>query len=241
MRMRRKPWARPELDSSDIYIKDPVSFRGRWQEAFAKEQPLVVELGCGKGGFISRKALMHPEQNFLALDIKSEMLALAKRNVEAAYGEEPVDNVRLAAMNIELIYRYLSEEDVTEEIYINFCNPWPKSKHKKRRLTYPAQLNSYKTFLKKGGRIYFKTDDDGLFEDSLEYFRDTGFTLEFVSRDIYSDPMPENIATEHEKMFLDEGIKIKGLIAVSDGEVDRELLTRPDRMRLEGRKRNGEE
>ncbi|MBQ3393540.1 MAG: tRNA (guanosine(46)-N7)-methyltransferase TrmB [Oscillospiraceae bacterium] len=241
MRMRRKPWARPELDVSEIYIKDPVRWRGHWQESFEKKQPLTVELGCGKGGFISQKGFLHPERNFLALDIKSEMLALAKRNVEAVYGTPAAPNIRLSAYNIELIYQILSEEDVAEDIYINFCNPWPKTKHRKRRLTHPKQLNSYKTFLRKGGKIYFKTDDDELFRDSLEYFTQSGFSLDFVSFDIYRYEMPENIVTEHEKMFTDEGIKIKGLIAVSDGVVDRELLEMPEKMRRRGKKRNGQE
>lgn len=213
MRMRRKPWARPELDESSVYIKNPHDFYGKWQEAFEKNQPLFLELGCGKGGFISEKAFLHPETNFLAFDIKSEVLAVAKRNIEAKYGSANCPNVKIAAFDIERLPLVISGEDVVQSIYINFCNPWPKAKHKKRRLTHTKQLESYKTFLKKGGNIFFKTDDDELFEESLEYFNEAGYEIEFITRDMTLSSLPENIMTEHEKMFMDQGIKIKGLIA----------------------------
>lgn len=215
MRMRRKPWARPELDASEVYIKNAHDYYGKWQTAFDKPQPLCMELGCGKGGFISKKAKMHPEKNFIAFDIKSEVLALAKRNIEEEYGSTHCPNVKITAFDIERIPLVVSSEDEVEEIYINFCNPWPKEKHKKHRLTYTKQLESYKTFLKKGGKIYFKTDDDGLFNESLDYFKEAGFEIEFITYDMTESSLPENIMTEHEKMFMAEGIKIKGLIAVN--------------------------
>lgn len=214
MRMRRKPWARPELDASEVYIKNPHDYFGHWQSAFEKQQPLYLELGCGKGGFICHKAFMHPECNFLAFDIKSEVLASAKRNIEQVYGSSVCPNVKITAFDIERIPLVVSEDDTVQGIYINFCNPWPKEKHKKRRLTHTRQLEKYKTFLKKGGKIYFKTDDSELFSESLIYFADAGYTFEFITYDMQQSSLPENIVTEHEKMFMDMGIKIKGLIAV---------------------------
>ena len=214
MRMRRKPWARPELDASEVYIKNAHDYYGKWQTAFDKEQPLAMELGCGKGTFIAKKAKMHPEKNFIAFDIKSEVLALAKRNIEAEYGSTHCPNVKITAFDIERIPLVVSNEDTVEEIYINFCNPWPKDRHKKRRLTHTRQLENYKGFLKKGGKIYFKTDDDELFTESLDYFKEAGFEIEFITYDMTESSLPENIITEHEQMFMDQGIKIKGLIAV---------------------------
>ena len=120
MRMRRKPWARPELDASEVYIKNPHDYYENWQSAFDKEQPLVMELGCGKGGFISQKAFMHPEKNFIALDINSEVLAIAKRNIEAVYGSTHCPNVKITAFDIERIPLVVSPKDTVEEIYINF-------------------------------------------------------------------------------------------------------------------------
>ena len=105
MRIRHKPWARPELEASTFFIQEPDTFKGKWYTVFPQTLPLYVELGCGKGGFISQAAFNDPEHNYLAVDIKYEMLGLAKRNVERVYaqGKRPTDNVRLTAHNIERI------------------------------------------------------------------------------------------------------------------------------------------
>ena len=109
--------------------------------------------------------------------------------------------------------------NVVDRIYINFCNPWPKKKHKKKRLTYPRQLFFYQEFLKNGGEIWFKTDDDELFEESLTYFNMCGFTQEYITYDLAASGFAENIVTEHENMFMEQGIKIKFLIAKNHGRV----------------------
>lgn len=216
MRIRHKPWAKPELEACDFYIQNNQENTGHWRELFKSPQnPLYIELGCGKGGFISQIAPVHPEVNFIAMDIKNEMLVLAKRKLETAYAEHGLctDNVRIAIQNIEKIDTVFSESDRADRIYINFCNPWNKNKHKKRRLTHTRQLLQYKKFLK--GEIWFKTDDDQLFDESFEYFEQAGFRIKFSTRDLHSESGIENYITEHEKMFSDEGIKIKFLIAES--------------------------
>lgn len=221
MRIRRKPWARPELAACPFCIDDPENHIGHWHELFPKRQPLHLELGCGKGGFMARKALQNPQINFLAVDIKSDILGLTKRNIEKAYEQagKEVDNVRIFAYDIERILQVLDRNDEVERIYINFCNPWPKKKHKKKRLTYPRQLFFYQEFLKDGGEIWFKTDDDELFEESLDYFAMCGFTQKFITYDLAASGFAENIVTEHEQMFMDQGIKIKFLIAKNHGRV----------------------
>lgn len=214
MRIRHKPWAKPELEECSFYVKEPQQQKGKWTELFEhSERQLYVELGCGKGGFISQIAPSKPEINFIAMDIKNEMLVLAKRKLEAAYkeSEQEPDNVRIAIQNIERLELAWDENDRADRIYINFCNPWPKAKHKKRRLTHTRQLVNYKKFLK--GEIWFKTDDDELFEESLEYFKEAGFAVKFKTYDLHSESAIENYETEHEKMFSDEGKKIKFLIA----------------------------
>ena len=125
----------------------------------------IQNFGCGKGGFISKLAVQNPKINYLGIDIKSEVLGLAKRNVEKEYLEakREIDNILLTAYEIEIIQNILNENDRIDRIYINFCNPWPKAKHNKKRLTYPRQLEKYKVFLKPEGEIYFKTDDLDLF------------------------------------------------------------------------------
>ena len=216
MRIRHKPWAQPELDASSIYIRNPHDCYGRWKDAFENpDQEMHLELGCGRGTFIAKKAVKNPDINYLAIDIKSDMLGYANRNVQHEYmmANRTTNNILMCTFDIERIALIISEEDTFSRIYINFCNPWPKDRHKKRRLTHTKQLTNYKKFLKKGGQIFFKTDDDELFTESLDYFKECGFRLDFITYDMTENSLPDNIITEREKMFMDEGIKIKGLIA----------------------------
>ena len=175
MRIRCKPWARPELEQSHFFMAAPKEKRGHWAEEFGNGKPIWLELGCGKGGFASQAVVHWQDVNFIAVDIKNEMLVLAKRKIEAALKEHDLtdERVRVMIFNISHIEEAFAPEDRIDRIFINFCNPWPKGKHKKRRLTHPRQLEQYKPFLK--GEIWFKTDDDGLFEETLEYLEETVF------------------------------------------------------------------
>ena len=217
MRIRFKPWARPELEASKFYRDNPEEIKGKWIKEFTKiHNPIHLELGCGKGQFISNIGLNNPEINYIAIDLVDAMLGLAKRNIEHLYEEKnkTVDNILLTRFDIERINLILNKEDNIKRIYINFCNPWPKGKHRKKRLTHTRQLEKYKDFLSDDGEIYFKTDDDDLFESSLNYFKESGFDIIKETRDLHLNPIWENnIITEHEKMFSEEGIKIKALIA----------------------------
>ncbi|MGL5615766.1 MAG: tRNA (guanosine(46)-N7)-methyltransferase TrmB [Sarcina sp.] len=218
MRMRKKPWARPELESCDFFIINPKENKGKWKETFKnKDREIHLELGGGKGTFMAILASENQDTNYLSIDIKDEVIVLAKRNIEKAFKEaniENIDNVKIMAQEINIITEAFGDGDVIDRIYINFCNPWPKDRHKKRRLTHTRQLENYKTFLKKGGEIRFKTDDDELFEESLEYFKESGFEIKYITRDLHNSDFEGNIRTEHEEMFSSKGIKIKFLIAV---------------------------
>ena len=217
MRIRYKKWARPELEASEFYIDNPEELKGAWKEKFKNPKlPLHLELGCGKGQFISELASSNMNINYIAIDLVDAMLGLAKRNVETVYAEKNLEpeNILLTRFDIERILLILDKKDEVERIYINFCNPWPKGKHRKKRLTHARQLEKYKEFLKSGGEIYFKTDDDDLFNSSLMYFKETGFEIIKKTYDLHSEPIFErNIETEHEKMFSEQGINIKALIA----------------------------
>ena len=216
MRLRRKPWARPELAACPFSVDHPTEWRGEWASHFARpEQPIDLELGCGKGGFISVKASRTPERNFIAVDIKSEVLALAKRKSEAAYAAagRPIDNLFIMSQEIELITDMLAPEDRIERIYINFCNPCPKKRSWKHRLTHTRQLEKYKTFLVPNGDLFLKTDDDLLFDATLEYLAEAGFTVVEQTRDLPLDHPADAIITEHENMFREQGIPIKYLRA----------------------------
>ena len=217
MRIRFKPWARPELEASKFYIDNPEEYKGKWKEAFKEpSNELHLELGCGKGSFISQLAVKNHNINYLAIDVVDAMLGLAKRNIEQKYNEnkKEIDNIIITRYDIERILNILNLEDNVKRIYINFCNPWPRGKHHKKRLTHIRQLDKYKQFLQKNGEIFFKTDDDSLFADSLLYFKQTGFTIEKFTYDLEKEEnFWDNIVTEHEQMFMNEGIKIKAVIA----------------------------
>ena len=217
MRIRYKKWARPELEASKFYIDDPENYKGKWKTLFKKqEQPIYLELGCGKGQFIAQMASQHPENNYIAIDLVDAMLGLAKRNIESAYKkiEKEPENIIITRFDIERIPLILTKEDNISRIYINFCNPWPKGKHHKKRLTHTRQLEKYKEFLAKDGKIYFKTDDKDLYLASLRYLEESGFEIITKTYDLHKYLIFENnIETEHEKMFSEQGIKIKALIA----------------------------
>ena len=217
MRIRYKPWARPELEASSFYEDNPEEYKGKWKEKFKnKENPIHLELGCGKGQFISRLASKNSNINYIAIDLVDAMLGLAKRNVEEEYKlqNKEIDNLILTRFDIERILLILNKEDNIKRIYINFCNPWPKGKQRKKRLTHTRQLEKYKEFLDDNGEIYFKTDDDDLFNSSLIYFEEAGFEIVKKTYDLHSESdFWDNIETEHEKMFSEQGIKIKALIA----------------------------
>lgn len=217
MRIRRKPWAKQELEEAKFYIDDPQMYKGKWKEQFEdSKKPLYLEIGCGKGSFISKIASRHQENNYIAADMIEAMLGLSKRNIETEYANKNLEikNLLLIRMNAERILDVFDENDTVDRIYINFCNPWPRGKHKKRRLTHTRQLANYKTFLdKEKGEIYFKTDNDELFEESIEYFKEEGFEITKITHDLHSEMIFEDIRTEHEQMFSEQGIKIKALIA----------------------------
>lgn len=218
MRIRKKKWAEPELAVCDFFVKHPEEYAGRWNESFPKKQPLYLEIGCGKGGFAGQLALKNPDKNIIALDIKIDMLGVGRRTIvkmfeDAGKTQEDINNLLLVNYNVEKLDSIITTDDKIDTLFINFCNPWPRPKHKKRRLTYYKKLEMYKTFLKSDSEIRFKTDDDALFEESLEYFGQSGYEIVYLTRDLHAENLPDNIETEHEKMFSQEGIKIKYCIA----------------------------
>lgn len=219
MRIRKKKWAVPELSQCDFFVSEPVKLHGKWHEAFENTAPLELEVGCGKGTFTAHKALQNPDKNYIAVDIKSDMLGVARRNIVKLFEENNTEckNIRITAYNVDKITDIISPEDKISRMYINFCNPWPRGKHNKRRLTHPTKLRQYISFLDDNAEIHFKTDNDELFEDSIGYFEECDFEITYITRDLHQSDVKDNIVTEHEKMFSDEGIPIKYLTAVYKG------------------------
>jgi tRNA (guanine-N7-)-methyltransferase len=215
MRLRKKPWARAALLDCNFFVSRPEDYAGKWREAFPIKNKLHMELGCGKGGFISKLASSQPDINYIAIDIKDAVLILAKEKIELEYTsiDTNTNNIRLMAYEIMLINKILTNRDSIDRIYINFCNPWYKNYNRSRRLTHPNQLNQYREFLIPNGEIWFKSDDVLLFKDSLGYFKQSGFSIEYMTEDLHNSDFENNIETEHEKMFSEQGQKIKFLIA----------------------------
>ncbi len=191
-----------EKDSKAVI--DPYAVKGRWRENFGNDNPIHLELGCGKGQFITTLAEKNPDINYIAIDLKDEVLVFVLRKLN----EMELTNVRIIPMFIERVDE-IFEKDEISKIYINFCNPWPKVSHNKRRLTHPRFLTKYKRFIQPGTEVWFKTDDDDLFEASLEYFEEENFEELYRNWDLSESDFKDNVRTEYEEKFSAFGVKIK--------------------------------
>jgi len=213
MHIRTKKWARPELSACPFYEPDGEEWKGRWRERFRNPSlPLHVEMGCGKGVSTAKMVAANPEINFVAVDISPDVLGDARRNIVRECGEKP-GNVWLLRADISLIQRYFGIGDQVERIYISFCNPWTeRPKHEKRRLTHPRQLAQYREMMSKGAEIWFKTDDETLFLDSLVYFDLCGFECRYITHDLERSGFQPNYVSEHEMMYMEKKVPIRGAI-----------------------------
>ncbi|AQW21936.1 tRNA (guanosine(46)-N7)-methyltransferase TrmB [Lentilactobacillus curieae] len=202
MRVRKKPWAEPYIKEHQEYIVlDPQSYLGKWQDRFAKKQPLHVEIGTGKGQFIIQMAKKYPDVNFIGIELQESVIATALRS----FLEDPTPNLQFVLTDGGDVNEFFTAHEI-EKIYLNFSDPWPKTRHAKRRLTSPGFLKSYQDVLKTDGEIEFKTDNRGLFEYSLGSFNNYGMQFEYVSLDLHKSPEAEdNVETEYEQKFSPQG------------------------------------
>lgn len=215
MRMRRKPWTEPLLDSCPYLIDSPRDRRGHWRELLKNPQaPLHLEIGCGKGVSTVKMAHENPEIQFIAIDEVRHVLAVTIKNAMMEYGEAQVDNLLLSAVDAMFILDTFAPEDGISRIYINFPNPWDeKAKQHKRRLTHPRQLMQYRGFLRPGGEIYFKTDDVPLFIATQRYLKMCGFEILYLTDDLHNSGYSPNYISEHEALYAGRGMAIHFLIA----------------------------
>ena len=213
MRIRKKDWARPELEACPYFIAQPEQQRGRWTELFGEKRPIHLDLGCGKCVFLAEIAEKHRDVNFVGIDLSYDILGVGRRNIAAAFGEDEPDNVALCYYNIEKLPQLFLPGEGVERLYINFCNPWPTARHHKRRLTHTRQLEAYRSLLGGGGEIWFKTDNDDLYLATKRYFSEAGYEVFFDTKDLHAEQDRENIVTEHELMFTAQGIRTKALRA----------------------------
>ena len=210
MRMRKKKNGMQRLEGcGGLWIQQPHNNKGNWQAQFGRNAPLHIEIGCGKGGFITQLAQANPDVNYIAIEKLIDVLILAAEKVEA----QGLTNVRFILGDAAMLNEMFCDGEASR-IYINFCDPWHKNRHSKRRLTYKEFLEYYRKVLKKDGAIYFKTDNKPLFEFSLNSFCDNNYNLKNITLDLHSSDYKGNIMTEYEKYFSEMGNPIYRLEAM---------------------------
>ena len=209
MRMRKKKNCAARIERcGDIRITDPENYKGKWNEVFGNDNPIHVEIGCGKGSFIVGMAKMYPDVNFIAIEKVEDVIVMA---MEKAIANE-IENVRFMDLDAERIEEFFEKGEI-QRIYLNFSDPWKKGKQAKRRLTHKNFLDRYKKVLNSGDYIWFKTDNQKLFEFSLNSFCAEGFKLRNITLDLHNSGFEGNVITEYEQRFLDLGQPIYRLEA----------------------------
>jgi len=212
MRMRKKKWADPYLsEHSDFALENPVEYKGKWKEVLHCQSKLHVELGMGKGDYLNTMAVMYPEEGWVGLEKDRSAGAVAARK---ALSEEGADltNRRMIINQAEKLEDWFAPGEI-DVIHLNFSDPWPKKHAHKRRLSSASFLEMYKSLLSKDGVVRMKTDNKDLFEDSVLYFLQNGFTIEELSVDYRRNEHPEDAVTEYESKFMALGQPIYLLAA----------------------------
>ncbi len=214
MRIRRKPHAKKMVREHPRGVKEPEQLRGKWHTLFGNDRPLHLELGTGKGQFLSRACQDTPGVNWIGVERIEEVLLHALKKAE----ETPCVNLRFLWMDVSRLDEVFEEGEV-DRIYLHFSDPWPKKRHARRRLTHRHFLDRYKKVLKPKGEILLKTDNSPLFDFSLEELEATGFTIMESTRDLYQSPYVRgNIPTEYEQKFTARGMPIHYLRAKHPGD-----------------------
>lgn len=206
MRLRGRKGIRESLESQpELVVLDAAPHRGQWSQFFGNENPIYVELGMGKGRFISQMSARNPHINFIGVDMYDELLRRASEKARDAWrekGEETPPNLALLRANIEFIETMFAPGEL-ERIYLNFSDPWPKSKHARRRLTHRRFVEKYMEILNLRGEIHFKTDSLSLFEFSLNSFADMELAMRNISLHLHRDePREDLVFTEYEMKFM---------------------------------------
>lgn len=213
MRMRRKKHREERLEAcSDILVWDILEYKNDIKKIFGDEKPLRMEIGCGKGRFITETAKENPDINFIAFEKNHDVLVVAAEKVK----NEGLTNVRFAPGDANILSG-VETESKCEVVYINFCDPWPKNGYRKRRLTHENYLKVWERLLEPDGAIHFKTDNRGLFEFSLNSFSDYGMRLKNITLDLHSSSFEGNVMTEYEELFSSKGNPIYRCEAVYNG------------------------
>jgi len=208
MRLRNVKGAREAMIESEYTVNSPEELKGRWREHFGNGNPIHLEIGTGKGRFLTTLATNNPDINYVGIEKYSSVLIRALEKQE----ELKLPNLIFIRMDAENVTDIFEKEEV-DKIYLNFSDPWPKDRHAKRRLTSRQFLGRYNEFLKKDGTVEFKTDNRALFDFSVEETKEAGWNMKAITYDLHNSEMNEgNIMTEYEIRFSSEGVPINKMI-----------------------------
>ncbi|ANZ58281.1 tRNA (guanosine(46)-N7)-methyltransferase TrmB [Fructilactobacillus lindneri] len=204
MRVRKKKWAIPYMDKHPEYlINDPEKYLGKWENRFKNNAPIHVEIGSGKGQFIIGMAKKHPEINYIGIEIQDSVLAMAVNKAV----DNQLPNVQLVLTDGKDVDSFFEKGEI-QKLYLNFSDPWPKTRHEKRRLTSPKFLQSYQNVLPKNAELEFKTDNRGLFEYSLVSLNNFGMKFSSVNLNLHhsdEEIIANNVETEYEEKYKEKG------------------------------------
>ena len=210
MRLKNVPGAREAVAASPLVIQEPEKARGHWAEIFGNRHPIFIEVGMGKGKFITELAQTHPENNYVGIERYSSVLLRALQKREQL---PEIQNLYYLCIDAADLPEIFGQGEVYH-IYLNFSDPWPKDRHAKRRLPSRQFLARYDQILAPDGKVEFKTDNRGLFDFALEEYREAGWTLEACTFDLHHDEdmMRGNVMTEYEEKFSSLGNPIHKMI-----------------------------
>ncbi|WP_157455082.1 tRNA (guanosine(46)-N7)-methyltransferase TrmB [Carnobacterium maltaromaticum] len=209
MRLRNKPGAPAKIASYPQYIVDtPETWKGKWHERFGNQNPIHIEVGTGKGRFVTEMAKLHPKINYIGIELQMSVVVVALDKLIA----EDLPNLQLLHVNGGALSQYFEKGEVNQ-VYLNFSDPWPKTRHEKRRLTSADFIANYESILIPEGEIHFKTDNQGLFEYSLHSFSKYGMILEQVWLNLHESDFEGNVMTEYEEKFSNRGQRIYRVVA----------------------------
>lgn len=211
MRIRKKPWAEREFAENTAIVTQPQANKGSWAQFFGNSNPIHVEIGCGKGNFLSQMSKLNPNVNYIGIEREEQIIVTALKKSRLA---EVGKNIAFICADVANLEEVFAPGEI-ERLYINFCDPWHrKKKWAKRRLTHKNFLNLYeRLFAPGGGEIFMKTDNQILFEFSLNEIADKGWRLHNISLDLHNSDFEGNVMTEYEEKFSGKGMPIYRLEA----------------------------
>ncbi|UHA72242.1 tRNA (guanosine(46)-N7)-methyltransferase TrmB [Paenibacillus sp. 481] len=210
MRLRGKKGVRELLEQQpQLVVLEPEQHKGKWQQYFGNDRPIYVELGMGKGQFVSQMSLNYPDVNFIGIDMYDELIHRATEKVqEKREGQVGRSNIALVRANVEFLEKVFADGEI-ERIFLNFSDPWPKKRHARRRLSHSHFLDKYQQVLNDKGELHMKTDSETLFESSLNSFAEYGLQMRNISLNLHRDGVnEEHVMTEYEQKFHSRGMNI---------------------------------